>query len=97
MAVLTREEKIEGREAWRPTGWVSGEYISARGRDQRAIAIIEAGVEINGPYAENERIALDRTAPREAIIRLLETIGLWKLNAGRSLEIRLLPDGCIGL
>lgn len=41
VALLTREEKIEGQETWRPTGWVNSEYISARARSQRAIALVE--------------------------------------------------------
>jgi hypothetical protein len=97
VALLTREEKIEGQEAWRPTGWVNSEYISARARHQRAIALVEDSVKVDGAYAENEHIRIDRQCPCEAMIRLSETIGHWKLESGRSLEIRLLPEAAATL
>ena len=97
VALMTREEKIADQEAWRPTGWVNSEYISARGRSQRATAILESSVRLDGAYAENEHISLDRQSPCEAMIRLSETIGLWKFESGRPLEIRLLPDAAATL
>jgi hypothetical protein len=97
IALLTREERIEGQELWRPTGWVTTEYTSARARDQRAIALVEEGVRLNGAYAEHEYVKLNRAAPCEAIIRLSETIHLWTIEAGRSLEIRLLPEAAATL
>jgi hypothetical protein len=47
---------------------------------------------VDGAYAESEHIRIDRQCPCEAMIRLSETIGLWKFESGRSLEIRLLPE-----
>lgn len=97
IALLTREEKIDAQESWRPTGWVSTEYAMARARDQRAIALLEGGVRLDGAYSENEHIPLDRAAPCDAMVRLSETIGLWKAESGRSLEIRLLPEAAAAL
>ena len=97
VALLTREEKIEGQETWRPTGWVNSEYISARARSQRAIALVEDSVKVDGSYAESEHIRIDLQCPCEAMIRLSETIGFWKFEAGRSLEIRLLPEAAATL
>lgn len=93
VALMTREMQVqgEGESYWLPTQWVSGEYVSARARNQLAIAIIEDGVRLNGPYAQNEHIKLDRAAPSEALLRLSETIGYWRAEAGRALEIRLVP------
>jgi hypothetical protein len=97
IALMTREQKIEGRDIWQPTPWVTTEYISARARNQLAIAMVEDGVQSNGAYAENEHIKLDRTVQSEAFIRLSETIGLWRAQSGRSLEIRLLPEAAATL
>jgi hypothetical protein len=97
VALLTREEKIDGQEAWRPTGWVNTEYISARARRQCAIALVEDSVKVDGAYAESEHIRIDRQCPCEAMVRLSETIGLWKFESGRSLEIRLLPEAAATL
>ena len=97
IALFTREQKLEGKEEWLPTQWVRDEYSSARGRSQIAIEMIEQGVQLNGAYSENEHIKLDRAAQSEAFIRLSETIGLWRAESGRSLEIRLLPDAAATL
>ncbi len=97
IALLTREQQLQGQNVWLPTQWVMGEYLSARGRDQLAIALVEQDVQLNGPYAENEHIKLDRAAQSETFIRLSETIGLWRAESGRSLEIRLLPQAAANL
>jgi hypothetical protein len=97
VALMTREEQIADRDEWRPTGWVNSEYISARARKQRAMALVEDRVKLDGAFAENERIRFDRQDPCEAMIRLSETIDFWKVKSGRSLEIRLLPQEAANL
>jgi len=92
VSLLTRDQKIQNKKSWIPTEWVRDELKSARDRKQPAIAMVETGVEIKGMFAENEYIPFDRAAPCEALIKLSQTIGRWKETAGRSLEIRLLPD-----
>lgn len=69
-----------------------GELTSARARGQRAIAVVQHGVDLGGPFAGNERIHLDLKTPAEALIRLSESIWEWKTEAGRNLLVRLLPD-----
>lgn len=91
IALLARDEKFEGREEWRATDWVAGELVSARARGQRAIAIVETGVRYNGPYEGHERIPFDRAKLHDLFLRLSETIGFWKEEAGRFLDVRLLP------
>ena len=97
IALMSRDEKLEHQDAWRPTGWVSSEYVSARARCQRAIALVENSVKLDGAYAENEQIRFDRQSLCPTMIRLSETIGLWKFEAGRPLEIRLLPQAAADL
>jgi len=92
VCLLTRDKKIQNRKSWIPTDWVRDEFKSARNRKQLAIALVETGVKIKGMFAENEYIPFDRAAQCEALIKLSQTIGRWKEMAGRSLEIRLLPD-----
>lgn len=92
ISLLTRDRKIENKESWVATDWVRDELKSARNRNQSAIAVVESGVETKGMFAENEYIPFDRNAPCETMIKLSQTIGRWKERAGRSLEIRLLPD-----
>jgi hypothetical protein len=92
IAVLTREQQLQGQNVWLPTQWVSDEYGAARARGQLAMAIVEENVQVNGAYTQHEHIKLNRAAQAETFIRLSETIGLWRAEAGRSLEIRLLPQ-----
>lgn len=91
IALFTREKKLAGNAGWKPTDWVVGELTSARARRQRAVALVEDGVNVGGPFSANERIPLDLKAPAEALVRLSETIGVWKAEAGRFLLVRLLP------
>ena len=92
VAVLTRDTKIPRKDAWRAPPWVETEYVAARARGQRAIALVEDGVKVDGLYAENERIPFKRKELCPALVRLSENIGLWRADAGRSLMIRLLPE-----
>ena len=97
VALFTRENKVAGKNAWLPTQWVQGEITSARARGQRAIALVENGVKIEGPFAENERIELDIRNPLPSLLQLSETIGGWKEEAGRFLLVRLLPEAAAAL
>lgn len=74
------------------THWVTSELQHARDRNQRAIAVIEQGVSYDGlGAAGREYITFIRSDPHEAFVRLSETIALWKQEAGRFLDIRLIP------
>ncbi|MFL9503003.1 hypothetical protein ACJMQP_23340 [Rhodopseudomonas palustris] len=97
IAFMTREGKREGEDVWDPTQWVMGEYISACGRGQLAVAIVEDGVRCGGPFAGKEHIAFNRNWQSEGFIRLSEIVGLWRKESGRSIEIRLLPEAAANL
>lgn len=72
--------------------WVVGEYVHARAKNKPAIALVEDGVSVGGPYGENEHIKYSRERPLEAFLKLSSTIGKWKQQAGRTIAVRLLPD-----
>jgi hypothetical protein len=91
VALMTRDTKVDGEEKYKATNWVLAELTNARTRKQRAIAIVEKGVDISGMFADSEYIPFERANPLPAIIKLSQTIALWKAEAGRSLEIRVLP------
>jgi hypothetical protein len=76
---------------------VIDEYGIARQQQRPAIAMIERDVAFGGAYGNDEHVPFDRGERCEAMIRLSETIGLWKNEAGRSLEIRLLPEAAATL
>lgn len=97
IALMTRREALPGgqgdNQRYKTHDWVRDEMQRARNNGKPAIALVENGVENTGAYAENEYIALDRDAPLEAILRLSETLGLWKEQLGRKLKARLSPEG----
>jgi hypothetical protein len=92
IAVFTREEKLAKKGAWLPTQWVQDEFASAHAKDHRTIALIEEGVKRSGAFSDDEYIKLDIENPREALVRLSETLCQWKSEAGRFLMVRLLPE-----
>jgi hypothetical protein len=92
IALLTKDKKFDDRDEWATTDWVKSELENARTRGQRAIALVEKGVAYGGLHAGNERISLNRENLHDAFLRLSETIGLWKEEAGGFLEIRLFPQ-----
>jgi hypothetical protein len=90
IALCTRRE--QAGEAWNTHPWVLGELQTARAKDKRAIAVVEPGVRLDGPYAENERVELDRGDVAAAIVRLSKTVGQWKRDIGRELRVQIIPD-----
>lgn len=91
IALLTRrDQKVAG--GWTTHPWVQDELNYARNQHKRAIALVEDGVDVGGMYAQHERIPFDREKPLQALLALSETIGLWKLEAGRTLKVQILPD-----
>lgn len=91
VALLTRRDRLAA-SGYTTHGWVKAELNFARDHAKRAIALVETEVVLDGPYAEHERIVLDRERPLEALLKLSETIGLWKRESGRTLKVQILPD-----
>lgn len=91
ISLLTPENKPR-KAKWKPGGWPRDELVAARGRGQRAIAIVERNAELDGMIKGDQYIEVDRAAPCSAMIELSETIALWKAEAGRAIDLRLVPD-----
>ena len=88
VAVMTRRQ---GKQTF--PNWVHSELIAANTLGKRAIAIVEKGLKLpKGLYSQNERIDYDPATPLPAFIKLVQTIGEWKRNAGRQLRVILLPS-----
>lgn len=91
IALLTRrDQKADG--TWTTHDWVKYELQHGRDQGKPAIALVEDGVEISGPYGEHERITLSREKPLDAFLSIAETIGLWKREGGRHLKVQILPE-----
>jgi hypothetical protein len=98
IAVFTREQKLAKKDSWLPTQWVQDEFATARADPRRrTIALIEDGIKRNGAFTDDEYIQLDIDNPREALVRLSETLCQWKSEAGRFLMVRLLPEAAAKL
>lgn len=87
VALLTQHGAANGQTSQ----WVRDEVTYARAKDKRAIVLVEAGIEVGGMFAANEFIPLDRQNPLEALLRLSETIGLWRDELGRTVKVQVMP------
>lgn len=72
--------------------WVLDELSYARNQKKRAIAVIEHGVDVGGMFQPYEYIPMDRAQPLPAILRLSETVGLWKQERGRAVKVQIMPS-----
>ncbi|MFZ2471075.1 MAG: hypothetical protein WAW52_03940 [Methanothrix sp.] len=91
IGLLTRRTAI-GTDRWATHEWVKDEISYARAKGKRVIALIEECVDVEGMYSTNEYIQFNRKNILKAFLDLSETVGNWKLDAGRVLKIRILPD-----
>ncbi|TMQ02541.1 MAG: hypothetical protein E6J90_09625 [Deltaproteobacteria bacterium] len=93
VALMSRGPKKLGKKGkFLPYPWVLGELAHARARGLRNIALVADGVEIEGPYTDNERIVLDPRAPAAALVKLARTVSDWRRDAGRTLKVIILPE-----
>jgi len=71
--------------------WVVDEFKHAKGLGRPAISLVWPGVQVVGAYADSERIDYDPTNGLKSFLKLSQTIGVWKSNAGRMLKVQLFP------
>jgi hypothetical protein len=96
VALMTRRDQLQPASNGAPAkfsthSWVRDEINHARGRNRLTIALIENGVEHGGAYQEHEWIPYDRIDPLPAVLKLTDTLGLWRRDSGRSVPIQILP------
>jgi hypothetical protein len=91
VGLLTRREQLASG-GWTTHQWVLDELGRARTNGKPAIALVEEGVDPGGMYQPHERIPLDRANPVEALLRLAETVALWKMEMGRPIKVQLAPE-----
>ena len=91
VAVLTRREARQDGK-WTTHQWVLDEMGYARANGKKAITLVEQGVDIGGMYQSHELIPLDKANPMHALMRLSDTIGLWRKELGRTVKVQILPD-----
>jgi hypothetical protein len=75
-----------------PSQWVLDELNHARAHDKSAIPLVENGLQLGGAYAHWEQIPLAVDNPTEALVRLSETLALWKQQIGLARRVQLTPD-----
>jgi len=94
VALKTRRDRVGDPDAnrWRSSAWIDYEYAHARDQGKQAIALVEDGVETDGPFEGYERIALNRADPLEAFLALSETLRLWKEQIGIQRIVQIRPD-----
>jgi hypothetical protein len=71
--------------------WVVDEFKHAKGLGKPAIALVWPAVKVTGAYQDSERVSYEPTNALKSFLKLSQTIGIWKSNAGRTLKLQLLP------
>src|SRR5690606_21544641 len=93
VGIWTRRESLGGDpERFRTSNWLIEEATHARAFQRPTILLVENGVDTSGMGAANEQIALDRDAPHEALLRLAQTLSVWREEHGRVVTVRLTPE-----
>ncbi len=90
VALLTRRDARQDGK-WTTHQWVLDELSWARGKQKRAIAMVEDGVDVGGMFQSHEQIPFRREDPIQAFLRLSETLGLWKREVGRTVKVQVMP------
>jgi hypothetical protein len=91
VGLMTRRDKIEGREEWRTHDWVIEEMGIAEGTQRRCFVILENGVKPPGSTPLRQYIQFDREEQLDAFLDLSENIGQWKQQTGRTVNVQILP------
>ncbi len=90
VALLTRRDPLAAG-GWTTHDWVKDEIGYARARGRKAISIVEDGVSVGGMHEPHECIHFHRDNLVDGLLILSETIGLWKLERGRTVKVQILP------
>ena len=91
IALMTRRDPLQ-QGGWTTHSWLRDELGWARGSNKHAIALVEEGVTDAGLFAAHEWIPLDRDNSVEALLRLAETVALWKQELGRLVKVQIAPE-----
>lgn len=92
VALLTQREPL-ANGGWTTHDWVRDELNFARNANKKAIALVETGVQLGGAYSDHEHIPFTRDENLlDAFLAISDTIGIWKMQAGRLLKVRIMPE-----
>lgn len=72
--------------------WVVDEFKHAKNLKKPAISVVWPDVDVSGAYTETERIHYDPDNAVDAFIKLSQTVGRWKKEAGRILKVQVFPE-----
>lgn len=95
VGILTRRDRKNDGQ-WTTHQWVQEEINWARGKDRKAIALVEQGVDLGGMSQSHEYILLEKNKPLKALLTLSDTIGLWTRELGRIVTVQIMPDAIAG-
>lgn len=91
VALMTPRLPRSGKKFSSPT-WVHDELNHSRALKKRNIALVDTRIALKGAYGENEHINYDPTKPLHALTKLVQTLGLWKREAGRQVKVLIQPE-----
>ncbi len=91
VALVTPWRDRQGQKVEPP--WVRDEFVYAKARDKRAFRISHPDYAGNGMYANFEYATYTEATLADTLLKLLQTLALWRKQSGRPMEIEIAPDG----
>jgi hypothetical protein len=86
--VLKDPNQQPGAAPWSQS--VNQEYLFAKNRQMRSIAVVEDGLQFQG-MSPKEYIPYNPANPMESILRISETMDVWRRAIGQEMRVQILP------
>lgn len=86
--VLQDPNQQQGAAPWSQS--VNQEYLFAKNRQMRSIAVVQDGLQFHGMNPK-EYIPYNPASPLESILRISETMDLWRRAIGQEMRVQILP------
>lgn len=91
VALLMRDQQLANGN-WTTFDYPVSELQHAKSIPKPAIALVQEGVKVGGLGAANEYILYNADAPLTAFLRLSRTIGKWRIDAGNTTKVQIVPN-----
>ncbi len=91
VAVATPRDLLQNGRYTAPQ-WILDELAHARAKGKSSLAIVHRDVDLAGVATQHERADYDPGAALPALVKLSQTLGMWKRQHGKRLKVLLLPE-----
>lgn len=90
IALFMPQADAAGNKA--PPQFVDSEFQYARAKEKLALRVIHADLTLSGLGASEEYVSFHPEKMLDVVMKLLQTLALWKKESGRPVPIKIQPD-----